>query len=48
MVHWDSGGRQPLSKESVFKLRTKDVETFNDMSKMTTSDKEEAYKVFNE
>ena len=42
-VHWDSGGRQLLSKESVFKLRSKEIKDFKDMSKMTTADKEVAY-----
>jgi hypothetical protein len=45
MVHWESGGRQLLSKESVFKLRSKDICDFKDMSKPTTSDKDEAYAV---
>lgn len=44
-VYWESGGRQRLSKESVYKLRTKDIKDFKDMSKMTTADKDDAYEV---
>jgi len=31
MVHWESGGKQKLAKESVFKLRTKEVDSTKDI-----------------
>ena len=42
-VKWDTGGRQLLSKESVFKLRTKEIVDHNDIAKVCT-DKDETYK----
>jgi len=47
-VHWDSGGRQLLSKESVFKLRSKEIKDFKDMSKVTTSNRDDAYGIIDE
>lgn len=47
-VHWDSGGRQLLSKESVFKLRSKEIKDFKDMSKPTTSNRDDAYGIIDE
>ena len=35
-VKWDSGGRQKLSKESVYKLRNKDIGSYKDFKKVTT------------
>lgn len=35
-VHWDAGGNQLLSKESVFKLRSKDISEISDMTKVKT------------
>lgn len=35
-VKWDSGGRQFLSKESVFKMRNKVVEDVSDLKKVHT------------
>lgn len=41
-VKWDAGGRQLLGKESVFKLRAKEIIDIDDISKVCTSH-EEAY-----
>ena len=42
-VKWDTGGRQLLSKESVFKLRTQNIVDRNDMRKVCT-EKDDTYK----
>jgi len=42
-VKWDTGGRQLLSKESVFKLRSKEIVDHDDVRKVCT-DKDETYK----
>ena len=42
-VKWDTGGRQLLSKESVFKLRTKEIVEHDDIRKVCT-DKDDTYK----
>lgn len=42
-VKWDTGGRQLLSKESVFKLRTKEVVDRDDIRKVCT-EKDDTYK----
>jgi hypothetical protein len=42
-VKWDTGGRQLLSKESVFKLRTKEIVDHDDIRKVCT-EKDETYK----
>ena len=49
MVKWDAGGSQLLSKESVFKLRSKEIDnkSTKDLSHVTTSDSEEAYNAMN-
>jgi hypothetical protein len=39
-VKWDSGGRQMLSKESVFKLRSKEVNDTGDITHVNTCKKE--------
>jgi hypothetical protein len=39
-VKWDSGGRQMISKESVFKLRSKEVNDTGDISHVNTCKKE--------
>lgn len=44
-VKWDTGGRQLLSKESVFKLRTKDINALDDMTKVHTH-ADDVYKAF--
>ena len=35
VVQWDSGGSGPVSKESLFKLRNKDVDTITDIKDIT-------------
>ena len=42
-VKWDTGGRQLLSKESVFKLRTKEIVDHDDVRKVCT-EKDDTYK----
>lgn len=42
-VKWDSGGRQMLSKESVFKLRSKEIKDAGDIAHVNTC-KKETYK----
>ena len=44
-VKWETGGRQLLSKESVFKLRTKEVVELKDINRVNTS-KDDTYKAF--
>ena len=46
-VKWDSGGRQLLSKESVFKLRTKEIVETGDITKVCT-EKDDTYDAMNE
>lgn len=45
VVKWDAGGRQIISKESVFKLRSKEIKNFKDISHVST-DTTETYKAF--
>jgi len=45
MVRWDAGGSQLLSKESVFKLRSKEIKSTKDISHVNT-DKSDTYKAF--
>jgi len=44
VVKWDTGGKQLVSKESLFKLRSKEIKNTNDIIKVNTS-KEETYDV---
>jgi len=46
-VKWETGGRQLLSKESVFKLRTKEIVETKDFSKVCTP-KDDTYKKMEE
>jgi len=46
-VKWETGGTQPLSKESVFKLRSKDIKSIKDISHVCT-DKDDTYKAVEE
>jgi hypothetical protein len=49
VVRWDTGGSQPLSKESVFKLKSKESEiTDNKDFKKVHNHSDDTYKVMNE
>ncbi len=49
IVRWDQGGRQPLSKESVFKLKSKDADILDNKDlKKVHNHSDDTYKVMKE